>query len=228
MPDQLLRLLQWRVAAGAAVRIGSVLAVCEAAASTQKPSDLSDEDWERRLRLPVSPSTLTRSLLGATGGLSSLLGGSDPDRAAALSTRNGDRVFWPLDSRSSWEPDCVKLTSEAGDFVYEYYIDRRGRESFEIRTSGAAAQQVYTVRCEGDRCSAKLSGGRLEVICPKGRRCTVTLASENGLYSDTVVISNPGRFYRETAPAIERFLLKLFDEALPRTNIAALVRQIRG
>ena len=32
-----LRLLQWRVAAGAAVRIGSVLAVCEAAASTQPP-----------------------------------------------------------------------------------------------------------------------------------------------------------------------------------------------
>lgn len=30
-----LRLLEWRVAAGAAVRIGSVLAVCEAAASAQ-------------------------------------------------------------------------------------------------------------------------------------------------------------------------------------------------
>lgn len=30
-----LRLLEWRVAAGAAVRLGSVLAVCEAAASAQ-------------------------------------------------------------------------------------------------------------------------------------------------------------------------------------------------
>ncbi len=197
-------------------------------ASTQKPAGLSERVWEQRLRLPVSPASLTRSLLGATGGISSLLAGSDPERSEALSTRNGDRVFWPSDGSGSWEPDFVKLTSGAGDFIYEYYIDRRGRESFEIHSSGEASRQVYTVRCEGDRCSAKLSGGRLDVICPKGRRCTVTLASENGQFSDTVVISNPGRFYRETAPALERFLLKLFDEALPRTNIAALIRHIRG
>ncbi|XP_036739978.1 RNA polymerase II subunit A C-terminal domain phosphatase isoform X4 [Manis pentadactyla] len=44
-----LRLLEWRVAAGAAVRIGSVLAVCEAAASAQ-PTGLASARAERRLR----------------------------------------------------------------------------------------------------------------------------------------------------------------------------------
>ncbi|XP_037364282.1 LOW QUALITY PROTEIN: RNA polymerase II subunit A C-terminal domain phosphatase [Talpa occidentalis] len=44
-----LRLLEWRVAAGAAVRIGSVLAVCEAAASAQ-PAGPAPARAERRLR----------------------------------------------------------------------------------------------------------------------------------------------------------------------------------
>ncbi|KAK2498838.1 hypothetical protein MC885_018086, partial [Smutsia gigantea] len=44
-----LRLLEWRVAAGATVRIGSVLAVCEAAASAQ-PTGLAPARAERRLR----------------------------------------------------------------------------------------------------------------------------------------------------------------------------------
>ncbi|KAG8504353.1 RNA polymerase II subunit A C-terminal domain phosphatase [Galemys pyrenaicus] len=44
-----LRLLEWKVAAGAAVRIGSVLAVCEAAASAQ-PAGPTPARAERRLR----------------------------------------------------------------------------------------------------------------------------------------------------------------------------------
>ena len=66
----------------------------------------------------------------------------------------------------------------------------------------------------------------MDVICPKGRTCIVTITSADGSYWDTVVFSNPGRFARETAPAIERFLLRLWDEAIPRTNCAALFKQL--
>ena len=195
-------------------------------AATQLPlSGTTEANWERRLRLPVSPPYLTRSLLGASGGLSSLRGGA-PLRDEALCALNGDRVFWPRAGSTAAGLDFVKLMSLSGDFVYDYYVDARGKESFELYTSGGAADQVYTVSWEGDRCSAKLNGGRVDVICPKGRRCIVTVTSADGRYWDTVVFSNPGRFARETAPAIERFLLQLWDKAIPQTNCAALLKRL--
>ena len=195
-------------------------------ASTQMPlSGTTAANWERRLRLPVSSSLLTRSLLRASGGFASLLGGAAA-RAEALYSMNGDRVFWPRAGSTPESLDFIKLMSGDGDFVYHYYVDVLGKESFELYASGLAADQVYTVSWEGDRCSAKLNAGHVDVICPKGRTCIVTVTSADGSYWDTVVFSNPGRFARETAPAIERFLLRLWDEAIPRTNCAALFKQL--
>ena len=169
-------------------------------ASTQMPlSGTTAANWERRLRLPVSSSLLTRSLLRASGGFASLLGGAAA-RAEALYSMNGDRVFWPRAGSTPESLDFIKLMSGDGDFVYHYYVDVLGKESFELYASGLATDQVYTVSWEGDRCSAKLNAGHVDVICPKGRTCIVTVTSADGSYWDTVVFSNPGRFARETAP----------------------------
>ncbi len=196
-------------------------------ASTQMPLyGTTEANWERRLRLPVAAPLLTRSMLSASGGFSSLLGGAAV-REEILYSSNGDRVFWPYGRSSPAGLDFVKLMNEYGDFIYDYYISPLGKESFEIYTSGRAADQVYTVSCEGDRCSAKLNAGRLDVVCPKGRTCIVTITSADGSCWDTVVISNPGRFDRVTAPALERFLLRLWDEAVPQTNVCALLHRLR-
>lgn len=185
---------------------------------------VSASRWASRLRLPVSTAGLSRSLLGMSGGLASLPDGGER-RALLREGLSGERVFWP---RGGTEAGLsfVKITNAAGDFVYDYFIDPRGRESFELYTSGAAAEQALLVSCEGERCSARLSGGTLEVICPKGRRCIVTVTSADGSFWDTVLIANPGRFLRETAPALENALLRFWDERLPSSCTWALVNRL--
>ncbi len=88
---------------------------------------------------------------------------------------------------------CIKLMNSDGDFVYDYRIDRSGYEEFDLYCLGADATDVQycTVSCEGEGCSAKLSGGRIAVNCPRGRSCTVSVVSADGELSDTVYISNP-------------------------------------
>ena len=184
--------------------------------STQKPAAMTDRLWESRLRLPVGAPVLSRSLLAGDLYAALVLHGAlTLDEAEAA--LNGDRVFW-LRSGSAPCPGFVKLTDSAGNFLYDYYLDARGKETFSLYTVGDAAEQVYRVAVNGERCSALFKAGKLEVSCPKGRSCTVTVTSADGLYSDTVTISNPGRFYRSTVQAAERRLLHAWENARRSAN----------
>ncbi len=180
--------------------------------------------WESRVRLPVEPGALSHSLLGCREyQLLSLLGAE----GEAEQLIRGDRVFWALDAvKPSF--DFVKLTNEDGDFVYDYYITQTGRARFPLYTSGKA-DQPYSVSVIGEKCSARISQGRvMELSCPKGRSCVVTVTSADGKYSDTVRVSNPGRFFRETAQGVERFLRGVREEAVPSTNLVAFWQLLKG
>ena len=179
--------------------------------------------WESRVRLPVEPSTLSHSLLGCREyQLLRLIGQEDK----AESLVSGDRVFWKLGSASSFH--FVKLSNAKGDYIYDYYIDPRGQESFPLVTCGKA-DQPYSVSVEGQHCAAMITQGRvLEVRCPKGRSCIVTVTSADKQYSDTVRITNAGRFSRETAQATERFLRGMWEEALPQTHTFIFVSTLRA
>ena len=183
--------------------------------SVQEPGKrLKGANWEERVRLPVDAATLTHTLAGHP--YEALL---TADAAARI--LNGDRVFWQLGSAEN-EPSFVKLSDAQGNFIYDYYIDPLGKESFTLYTVGAA-DQPYSVSTEGDKCSAKIGLDRtLDVICPKGKRCIVTVTSADGRYWDTVLISNPGRFQRETAQSLEQELRLFWEELLPASNSGKL------
>lgn len=181
------------------------------------------QTWDRRVRLPVEPATLSHSLLACRDFQLLRQLGLKEEGEALIS---GDRVFWLLDGAKA-DVSFVKLTNADGDFIYDYYIDPRGRESFPLCTVGGA-DQAYGVRVSGDRCAARITQGRvLEVSCPKGQSCIVTVTSSDGKYSDTVRISNPGRFSRETAHSVERVLRAVWEDSLPRMNTVALVGVLR-
>ena len=81
---------------------------------------------------------------------------------------------------------------------------------------------------EGERCSAKISQGRvLEVSCPKGRQCIITVTSADGRFWDTVLIANPGRYDRSTAQSIERTLLRGWSLLREGSNAWQLAQQIK-
>lgn len=195
-----------------------------AAAAKPGTAALSGRSWDTRLRLPVDPAGLSHSLLSCTDyTLLSLYG--EEAAASAESVVNGDRVFWPFSGDAALQPGYVKLANSDGDFLYDYYIDPLGKETFTICTEGAA-DQAYRVSAEGEHCSAKLGQGRtVTVTCPKGRRCIVTVTSDDGRFWDTVLISNPGRFPRETAQGLEQILRHFWEQVLPASNSFALGTQ---
>ncbi len=85
----------------------------------------------------------------------------------------------------------IKLMNGEGDFVYDYYLDPTGTESFDIYACGnAASGRDYSVECVGKDCSAVMQNGRVTVTCPAGKSCVVTVS--DGVYSDTALFRNSG------------------------------------
>ena len=77
---------------------------------------------------------------------------------------------------------------------------------------------------QGEHCVVKMQEGSLDVTCPKGRLCIITVTSDDGKYWDTVVISNPGRFARETMQSVEGLAAALWS-GLPESNTFSLAQQ---
>ena len=125
-------------------------------------------------------------------------------------------------------PRYIKLMNERGDFVYDYYIDPSGQESFLLYAPDEADLDTaaYSLQWEGAGCSVRLEDGRLQVRCPRGRSCVLTLTTADGVCGDTVRISNPGAFMRSTGQKIEIVLRRWWDKSLPDSNAFVLLRDV--
>ena len=132
------------------------------------------------------------------------------------------------DEEQSRMPRYIKLMNERGDFVYDYYIDPSGQESFLLYAPGEAELDTAadSLRCEGAGCSAWIEDGRLRVRCPRGKSCVLTLTTADGVCGDTVRISNPGAFMRSTGQKIEIVLRRWWDKSLPDSNAFVLLRDV--
>ena len=90
--------------------------------------------------------------------------------------------------------NCVKTINNADDFVYDYWIDKTGTETFGFYTMGNVpvfSKQNYEVSVDNSKCSAVIENDKLHVHCPKGEHTLLQVISKDKLYSDTVFISNP-------------------------------------
>lgn len=141
-------------------------------------------------------------------------GALDADGAATAFAVNRTDVAWFTVTLLRWEGETpglteieafstlaqgtdafIKLTDETGNFVYDYCMDPEGVQSFRLYSYGnvpAFSEENYRVSCEGTGCQAVADGERILVTCPQGESCEVLVESRDGVFSDRVVIRNPG------------------------------------
>lgn len=123
----------------------------------------------------------------------------------------------------------LKLMNEDGEFVYDYYIDPTGHESFRIYIRGASADSLdLRVSCTGGSgCRAKLENGLLDVICPEGEDCFVTLTSADGRCGDTIHVRNDKTWKISLAQQLEKYMRKEFHEGVIHSNTWVLLRNAK-
>ncbi len=123
----------------------------------------------------------------------------------------------------------LKLMTEDGDFIYDYYINDTGHEYFRLYIRGASAEQLdLRVSCSGGSdCRAKLENGLLDVTCPDGQECVVTVASADGTAIDSVRIRNKNTFGIRAGQAIEKYIRKEFREGIIHSNTWIILRSIK-
>lgn len=92
-------------------------------------------------------------------------------------------------------PEYGKLMDTEGNFAYDYWIDPSGSQSFTLYTNGWDPERV-TYSVDSPDCAAVGEGQRVQVSCPTGKRCILTVTDENGQALDRVCIQNPGKMER--------------------------------
>lgn len=91
-----------------------------------------------------------------------------------------------------WKPEFVKIMDEAENFVYDYWIEEDGEQTFSLYNPGGM-DVSGDVFCLNENCSVQWQDDRILVNCPAGESCTVYVTDENGVPLDTVCIRNPGK-----------------------------------
>ena len=118
----------------------------------------------------------------------------------------------------------VKVTDMDGNFVYDYYTSQDGDCQLLLYSPGT--QEDFQISSDNPRCSVTYESGNISVICPKGQSCTIRVDSSDGEFSDTVRVSNPGRFMRETGPRYEKLLRQFPNGNMQKSNSYLLLRAI--
>lgn len=115
-----------------------------------------------------------------------------------------------------WQPEFVKIMDEDGNFVYDYWIDPSGEQTFRLYDPSGMAED-FKAFCLNQHCSAEVQNGIIVVNCPVGELCVVYVADETGARLDTVTIRNPGaaeRAWKTFWLRGEKLLMNLMETKL--------------
>lgn len=117
----------------------------------------------------------------------------------------------------------VKFTDMDGNFVYDHYTSEKGKEQFKIYAPGIEGD-LY-ISYNGVRTAASFRDGHvITVILGKEESETITIESADGKYSDTIVVSNPGRFMREAGTLFEKLVRQFIKVNMQQSNTYQLLR----
>ena len=113
----------------------------------------------------------------------------------------------------------IKLMNANGDFVYDYFIDESGVESFSLYAYGCSSDPAdYEITCDGEGCSAEIQGELITVTCPSGQTCNLTIS--DGTHSDTVFLRNKNR-------ALTEYFVKLDPIVNSELNTISQIKSLK-
>lgn len=121
---------------------------------------------------------------------------------------NGNKLFYlyRTDEYSAGSPAPLfpfyKFTDPEGNYLYDCLTDRNGCLSFSL-TENDAEDAAFTVSADDPACTVTGNGSFFEIVCPRGKSCTVTAATEDGTVLDSFRVTN--------FPPIHRFFAENFD-----------------
>ena len=124
----------------------------------------------------------------------------------------------------------IKIVNQSNDFVYDYWINKKGKELFSLYSVGEAPSllaSAYTLNIDNTKCSAVIQEDKLNVACPKGERMKLTISSIGNKYSDTIVVYNPyfcQRLWNSCCQHLESIYYDLFigDQHRKATTLSLL------
>lgn len=98
------------------------------------------------------------------------------------------------------EDRLIKVVDGADNFIYDYWMDPSGTQTFGVYTWGEVGE--YTATLQGEGCTVKTEAGRITVTCPQGSSCVLQVETLDGTLSDSVLLRNPGPIYRAGVGAL--------------------------
>ena len=116
----------------------------------------------------------------------------------------------------------IKIVNQSDDFVYDYLINSKGKESFTLYSVGDAPRLLpttYRLKIDNTKCSAVIQEEMIDVVCPKGERMELTISSIENKYSDTIVVYNPylyQRLWNSCCQYLESIYCLLYTSPSPR------------
>lgn len=132
----------------------------------------------------------------------------------------------------------IKIVNQTDDFVYDYWINSKGKESFALYSVGDAPRLLpttYILNIDNTKCSAVIQEEKLNVVCPKGERMKLTISSIENKYSDAIVVYNPylyQRLWNSCCQHLESMYYDLFigDQHRKATTLSLLwkIRRLKN
>lgn len=93
----------------------------------------------------------------------------------------------------------IKIMNENNDFLYDYWINRKGEESFLLYNYGQAkpfSKESYYINTSNNKSDFIIEENKFIIRCPKNEKTIITVFSKDNQYSDTIMLSNPNNFKR--------------------------------
>ena len=124
----------------------------------------------------------------------------------------------------------IKLMNSSQDFIYDYWMNRSGEDTFYLYTQGNASPltaETYQVEMSNPKCKAAMGDGIIKVSCPRGESSRLKVENKDGQYGDTVIVSNPSgmrRRYMSMGKRIESVYYDIFqgDQHRKATTLSIL------